>query len=127
VTAARRSYGMPETLLRHGAIVLLSAGAVVAQGGALSVSVFSQPWSWLAVAIALGALSAVIGRGLIGTVFLLIGFGIGIQLLLVTQIGSTAAAENALSRDGYLYVAMLAAAVEAYLLALLVVVRLRRR
>ena len=118
---------MPETLLRHGVIVLLAAGAVVAQGGTLSVSVFDQPWSWLAVAIVLGVLSAIIGRGLIGTVFLLIGFGVGIQVLLVTHLGSTDSARSALARDGYLYAAMLAAAVEACLVVLLLRVGLRRR
>jgi hypothetical protein len=124
---ARRSYGMPETLLRHGTVLLLSAGAVVAQGGTLSVAIMSQPWSWLAVAIAVGVLSAIIAGRLLGVAFLVFGFGIGIEMLLVTKLGSTAQASLALQRDGYLYGAMLAAAVEAFLLTMLLLVWVRRR
>jgi len=124
---ARRTYGLPETMLRHMTVGLLTAGAVVAQGGTLAVAINVGLVSWLASAIGLGVLTAIIARGLTGVLFLVFGFGIGVSILLATNEGSTAAASLALIRDGYLYGAALVLAAEAYLITLIVLMWVRSR
>lgn len=123
---AHRSYGLPAALLRHSIVVVLVAGAVIGQGKLLSVAIGNQPWSWLAVAIGVGALAAIVARSVIGAVFVVIGFALGLFLLLTSQVTSAADAGHALANDSWLYGAMLAAALEAYLVVMLVVARLRR-
>jgi hypothetical protein len=126
VSVARPRYGFPAALLRHGVVVLLAIGAVLAQGIALQTSVTDRPWSWMALSVGLGALAAIVARGLMGAVFLVIGLLVGVEVLLVHQHGSAAEAVAALRQEGWLYAAVVAAALAAYFVVLLIVMRFRR-
>lgn len=126
MSLARPRYGLPSALLRHGVVLLLAIGAVLAQGIALELSVSDRPWSWLAVSVGLGALAAIIARGPMGAPFLVVGLLIGIEILVIRQSGSAADAAAALRQDGWLYAAFVAAALAAYLIVLLILVRFRR-
>jgi hypothetical protein len=122
----RRYYGLPSAIARHAIVLALAIGAVLVEGQMLSVTIASQPTSWLATAVGVGVLSALVAGALVGALFLLAGLAVGIQVLLVTQAGSTAAAEVTLGSDGGLYAAVLAAGLLAYLLVLIVLAALRR-
>lgn len=126
MSLARPRYGLPSALLRHGVVLLLAIGAVLAQGIALELSVSDRPWSWLAVSLGLGALAAIIARGPMGAPFLVVGLLIGIEILVIRQSGSAADAAVALRQDGWLYAAVVVAALAAYLIVLLILVRFRR-
>jgi len=107
-------------------VVLLAIGAVLAQGIALQNSVTDRPWSWVAVSVGLGALAAIVARGLMGAVFLVVGLLVGVEILVIRQSGSAADAAAALRQDGWLYAALVAAALAAYLVVLLILMRFRR-
>jgi hypothetical protein len=126
LSVARPRYGFPAALLRHGLVVLLAIGAVWAQGIALQQSVTDRPWSWLAVSVGLGALAAIVARGLMGALFLVIGLLVGVELLLLHQYGSAAEAVAALRQNGWMYAAIVAAAIATYLVVLLILSRFRR-
>jgi hypothetical protein len=126
VSVARPRYGFPAALLRHGVVVLLAIGAVLAQGIALQTSVTDRPWSWMALSVGLGALAAIVARGLMGAVFLVVGLLVGVEVLLVHQHGSAAEAVAALRQEGWLYAAVVAAALAAYFVVLLILMRFRR-
>jgi hypothetical protein len=117
---------MPAALLRHGVVVLLAIGAVWAQGIARATPVADNPVAWMALSIVLGVLAAIVARGLMGAVFLVVGLVVGVELLLAHQTGDAAEAAAALRRDGWLYAALIAVALEAYLIALLILMRFRR-
>jgi hypothetical protein len=126
LSVARPRYGLPAALLRHGVVVLLAIGAVLAQGIALQTSVTDRPWSWVAVSVGLGALAAIVARGLMGAVFLVIGLLVGVEVLLVYKHGSAAEAVAALREEGWLYAAIVAVAIATYLVVLLILMRFRR-
>jgi hypothetical protein len=127
VTLARRSLGLPLTMVRHAIVLALVAAAVIAHGQLESVAIGGQPWTWIAGAIGVGVLTAIIGRGLIGAVFVVAGFVLGLYLLLVVRAGTAAATASMLGEDGWLYAAMLVAALVAYLVITLIIGWLRRR
>jgi hypothetical protein len=126
LSLARPRFGLPAALLRHGVVVLLAIGAVLAQGMALQVSVSDRPWSWVAVSAGLGALAAIVARGLMGALFLVIGLLVGVEVLLIYQHDSAAEAIAVLRQDGWLYAALVAAALAAYFVVLLILMRFRR-
>jgi hypothetical protein len=123
----RRFYGLPGTVAKHAIVLALAVAAVIIEGQLLSVDIASQPVSWLASAAGVGVLSALLAGGaLIGGLFLVAGLAAGIEVLLVTQAGSTVAAEASLSSDGGLYAAVLAAGLLAYLLVFILLAAVRR-
>ena len=97
-----------------------------AQGVIRETSVGDSPVAWLAISIALGVIAAVIARSLIGAIFLVGGMLAGVLLLIGHQQSSTAGVGDVLAQNGWLYAAIIAAALEAYLIVLLVFTRLRR-
>ena len=78
------------------------------------------------LAIAVGAVTAVVAGGLIGAVFLVAGMLAGFAVVVAYQQTSTADAGAALGRDGGLYLALIAVALVVYLIVLFVLMRLRR-
>jgi len=126
IARTRPRFGMPAALLRHGIVVLLAIGAVWAQGVARATPVADNPVAWMVLSIALGVLAAIVARGLLGAVFLVVGLLVGVELLILHQTGDSAAAAAALRSDGWLYAALIAVALEAYLIALLILMRFRR-
>jgi len=118
---------MPAALLRHGIVLVLAIGVLWVQGVVRETPVGDSPVAWLAISIALGVIAAIVARSLTGAVFLVGGMLVGVMLLLGYQESTTAGVGDVLAQDGWLYAAMIAAALEAYLIVLLVFIRLRER
>jgi hypothetical protein len=125
--AARPRFGMTAALLRHGIILVLAIGVLWAQGVVRETPVGDSPVAWLGISIALGVVAAIVARSLTGAVFLVGGMLVGVLLLIGHQEASAAGVGDVLAQDGWLYAAMIAAALEAYLIVLLVFVRIRQR
>ncbi len=127
MTAARqRSYGLPAAMLRHAIVLAVAAGAVVAQGLFLDVRVDQQLISWLAVGVGVGLLGAIVSRGLIGLVFVVVGIGIGLIAILATRLGQTASVNSELANHGVVYIELVEVAALAYVLTVVVLERVRR-
>jgi hypothetical protein len=126
LTARRPRFGLPAAVLRHGVVLVLAMAAIWVLGVTLDRPASEQPVLWLAVATGLGVVTAIIARGLMGAIFLVVGMILGFDLLLANEFGTTSDAFAALKQDGWLYVALTLAALEAYLIALLIVIRIRR-
>lgn len=127
MTVARRSFGLPAAMTRHAIVVALVVAAVIGYSQMPAVASGTPPWSSIAVALGVGALAAIVGRGPLGAVFVVAGFFLGLWLLLAMRAASAAAATTALREEGWLYAAMLAAAIVAYLVVVLIIGRLRSR
>jgi hypothetical protein len=117
---------MPAALLRHGIVLVLAIGVLWVQGVVRETTVGDSPVAWLAVSITLGVIAAFVARSLVGAVFLVGGMLLGVLLLIGHQESSTAGVGDLVAQDGWLYAAMIFAALEAYLIVLLVFTRLRR-
>ena len=117
---------MTAALLRHGIVLLLAIGAVWAMGIARDTAISDSPFSWLVLSVVVGALAALIARGLMGAVFLVAGLILGFGLLVGHQTGVSAEAATALRQDGWLFAALIAVALEAYLIVFLILMRFRR-
>jgi hypothetical protein len=117
---------MPAALLRHGIVLVLAIGVLWLQGVVRETPVGDSPVAWLAISIALGVIAAVVARSLTGAVFLVGGMFFGVLLLIGHQQSGAAGVGDVVAQDGWLYAAMIAAALEAYLIVLLVFTRLRR-
>ena len=122
---ARPRFGLPAALLKHGIVLVLGIGAIWVEATALP-PVSQQPVAWLAISIVIGVVAAIIARGLIGSVFLVSGMILGVLGLLMSQYVATADAAARLGQDGWLYAALILAALEAYLIVLLILIRFRR-
>ena len=122
----RPRFGMTAALMRHGLVLLLAIGAVWTLGVTLDRAVSEQPVTWLATSIAVGIVAAIVARGWLGAIFLVAGMLLGIDLLIATQTASSADALAVLREHGWLYAAMTLAALEAYLIAVLLFVWRRR-
>ena len=79
----------------------------------------------VALAVAVGAVTAVVARGLIGAVFLVAGMLAGFAVV-AYQNASTADPGVVLGQDGWLYLALVAVALAMYLFVLFLLMRLRR-
>jgi hypothetical protein len=117
---------MTAALLRHGLVLVLAVAAVWTLGVTLNRPVAEQPVVWLATAVLVGVLAAIVARGWLGAVFLVAGMALGVDLLIATQTGSSADALAALKQDGWLYAAMTLASLEAYLIVVLLFTWRRR-
>ena len=125
--AARPSYGLSAPLLRHAIVVALAAGAVIAQGLVLAVPVDAQFVSWIAVAVGVGVLSALLARRVLGVLFVVVGTTLGMLAIFVIELGTTATVSVAATAVGLLYLEVLETATLAYLLTAIMVLSVRRR
>jgi hypothetical protein len=114
-------------MLRHGIVLAVAAGAVIAQGLFLDVGVDQQLMSWLAVGVGVGLLGAIVSRGLIGLVFVVVGIGIGLMAILATRLGQTASVNSELASHGVVYIELVEVAALVYVLTVIVLERVRRR
>jgi hypothetical protein len=125
IATHHRSYGLPAAMLRHGIVLAVAAGAVIAQGLFLDVRVDEQLTSWLAVGVGVGLLGAIVSRGLIGLVFAVAGLGIGLMAVLASRLGQTANVNAELANHGIVYIELVEVAALVYVLTLIVLARLR--
>ena len=116
MTLRLRSFGLPMAIFRHGIILAISAGAILAQGLYLKVPVDAQFTSWVLVAIGVGVLSALLAPRLVGLVFVVAGMTVGVLALFAIQVGSTAGVQVAALTVGILYIEVIESAALAYLL-----------
>jgi hypothetical protein len=114
-------------MLRHGIVLAVAAGAVLAQGLFLDVRVDQQLTSWLAVGVGVGVLGAIVSRGLIGLVFAVAGLGIGLMAVLASRLGQTANVNAELANHGIVYIELVEVAALAYLLTAIGLTGIRRR
>jgi hypothetical protein len=112
-------------MLRHGIVLAVAAGAVIAQGLFLDVRVDEQLTSWLAVGVGVGLLGAIVSRGLIGLVFAVAGLGIGLMAVLASRLGQTAYVNAELAYHGIVYIELVEVPAVVYVLTLIVLARLR--
>lgn len=113
-------------MLRHAIVLAVAAGAVIAQGLFLDVRVDQQLMSWLAIGVGVGLLGAIVSRGLIGLVFVVVGIGIGLMAILATRLGQTASVNTELASHGIVYIEVVEVAALAYVLTVIVLERVRR-
>ena len=113
-------FGLPVALVRHTLVLVLAFASVMPQLAVQHLTVS------LALAIAVGAVTAVVAGGLIGSVFLVAGMLAGFVVVVAYQNTSTTDAGAFLGQIGGLYVALIAVALVAYLIVWLVLMRLRR-
>lgn len=123
---AQRSYGLPAAMLRHAIVFALAAGAIIAQGVLLDVSLEQQLVSWMAVAVGVGVVSALIAPGVVGLVFVFAGSIVGLLVIFVARLGTAAGVSSALGSVGILYFEIIEVAALAYLLTAIAISRLRR-
>jgi hypothetical protein len=116
---ARPRFGLPVALLRHALVLVLAFASTMPQLAVQHLTVS------LALAIAVGAVTAVVARGLIGAVFLVAGMLAGFAVV-AYQNASTANPGVVLGQDGWLYLALVAVALATYLVVLFLLMRLRR-
>ena len=126
MSVARPRYGMPAALLRHGFVFVMALASILILDLSLGLSIADQPLTWLAAALVIGVVAAVIARGPMGAVFLVAGLLLGVVVLAAVQYVSTADAGPALFDNGWLYAALIGAALGAYFVVLLILLRLRR-
>ncbi len=119
-----RPGSLAEPFARHGLIFV--GGAVAAYVVAAQLPVGGQPLVWLAGAVVLGLASALIGRGWLGLLFVLVGLGIGLALELHLRVGPGSEAVHELGRHGPIYLAAAAVLVVTYAATLIAIGLLRR-
>lgn len=125
--ALPRYFGLPSAMLRHLIVLGLAGGAVVAQGLVLAVPIEGQFLSWVAIAIGVGVASALLARGAIGVLFVIVGSVVGLMLTFAIKFGATADVARTLGTVGVLYLEIVEVAALAYLLTAIAIAFIRPR
>jgi len=111
---------MPVVVVRHALVLVLAFGSVLAQLAVQQLTVS------VSLAILLGAVAALLARGLMGAVFLAGGMLAGFFVVVAYQNTTPADAGTAVGHDGWLYALLIAVALATYFVVRLVIGRLRR-
>jgi hypothetical protein len=121
----RRLGSFVSPFIRHVLVLAVAALATYGLAGALPAP--EQPTLWLVAAAGLGLVAALLGRRLLGVLFLTAGTAIGLLVHLHIRLGSGEEALHELSEHAALYGAALGASVVAYFVTVLVVEFVARR
>lgn len=116
---------LAAVFVRH-TLVLVGA-ALVAYLVGRAVPAEGRSAVWLGAAVALGLIAALVARGWLGVIFLLVGAGLGTLLELHLRTNGGPALGDAIADGRGIYLAALAAAVVAYLALTGLLIALRRR
>lgn len=115
-SAHSQALGLPAPFFRHALVVLAGVAAVLGAAYLTGpAAVGGMPW--LVLPALVGVLAGVIARGWLGALFLLVGTGLGLLILLAWRFGLTETAAQELNAHAAAYGAPLAAGAVGYTIA----------
>lgn len=114
MAATHRALGLPSPFFRHALVLALGIAAVLVPSLVLAMPIAASVGLWLTLAAGAGLVGAVLGRGWLGVLFVLLGMGAGVLLMLAVQHGAANSAASHLASHSGAYLAVAAVAAAAY-------------